>query len=124
MCGYLPVKASMYTSHLQSIIDILLHKYNPIEFYILDNEPLCFTINIRKGVISMPDISIHFTETEYKLVQQHIENKGLTVSQYIKAMLLEEIEDDYDVSIANEYIQEKDTMEFLSFDDATKEWTL
>ena len=72
----------------------------------------------------MPDISIHFTETEYKLVQQHIENKGLTVSQYIKAMLLEEIEDDYDVSIANEYIQEKDTMEFLSFDDATKEWTL
>jgi toxin-antitoxin system, antitoxin component, ribbon-helix-helix domain protein len=72
----------------------------------------------------MTNISIHLTESEYNLVRQHIENKGLTISQYIKVMLLEEIEDEYDVSIVNEYIQEKDTMAFLSFEDATKEWTL
>ena len=55
----------------------------------------------------MPTISIHFTEGEYKLVHQHIESKGLSISQYIKAMLLEEIEDEYDVSIINEYLEKK-----------------
>ena len=52
----------------------------------------------------MTNISIHLTESEYNLVRQHIENKGLNISQYIKAMLLEEIEDHYDVSIINEYL--------------------
>lgn len=72
----------------------------------------------------MTNISIHLTESEYKLVRQHIENKGLNISQYIKAMLLEEIEDHYDVSIINEYLQEKDSMKFLTFEEATKEWDI
>lgn len=72
----------------------------------------------------MPTISIHLTESEYDLVRQHIENKGLTISQYIKAMLLEEIEDEYDVSIVNEYIQEKDSMEFLTLEESSKEWNI
>ena len=72
----------------------------------------------------MPTISIYFTESEYNLVRQHLENKGLTISQYIKAMLLEEIEDEYDVSIVNEYLEEIDSMELLPFEDATKEWDI
>lgn len=72
----------------------------------------------------MTDISIHLTESEYNLVRQHIENKGLNISQYIKAMLFEEIEDDYDVSIINEYLQEKDSIKFLTFEEATKEWDI
>ena len=72
----------------------------------------------------MPNISIHFTKSEYNLVRQHIESKGLTISQYMKAMLLEEIEDEYDVSIVNEYIQEKDTMEFLTLEESSKEWDI
>lgn len=72
----------------------------------------------------MPTISIHLTESEYKLVHQYIESKGLTISQYIKAMLLEEIEDEYDVSIVNEYIQEKDSMEFLTLEESSKEWDI
>ena len=72
----------------------------------------------------MTDISIHLTESEYNLVRQHIENKALSISQYIKAMLLEEIEDEYDISIVNEYLEEKDSMEFLTFEDATKEWDI
>lgn len=72
----------------------------------------------------MTNISIHLTESEYNLVRQHIENKGLSISQYIKAMLFEEIEDDYDVSIINEYLQEKDSMKFLTFEEATKEWDI
>ena len=72
----------------------------------------------------MPTISIHLTESEYKLVHQYIESKGLTISQYIKAMLLEEIEDEYDVSIVNEYIQEKDSMKFLTLEESSKEWDI
>ena len=72
----------------------------------------------------MTDISIRLTEREYNLVRQHIENKGLTISQYIKAMLLEEIEDEYDVSIINEYIQEKDSMKFLTLEESSKEWDI
>ena len=72
----------------------------------------------------MPTISIHFTEGEYKLVHQHIESKGLSISQYIKAMLLEEIEDEYDVSIINEYLEKKDSMELLPFEEAIKEWNI
>ena len=72
----------------------------------------------------MPTISIHLTESEYNLVRQHIENKGLTISQYIKAMLLEEIEDEYDVSIVNKYIQENGSMKFLLFEEAIKEWNI
>lgn len=72
----------------------------------------------------MTNISIHLTESEYNLVRQHIENKGLNISQYIKAMLFEEIEDDYDVSIINEYLQEKDSIKFLTFEEATKEWNI
>ena len=70
----------------------------------------------------MPTMSIHLTESEYKMVQQHIKRKGLTISQYIKAMLLEEIEDEHDISIVNEYIQEKDSMEFLTLEESSKEW--
>ena len=72
----------------------------------------------------MPTISIHLTESEYNLVRQRIESKGLTISQYMKAMLLEEIEDEYDVSIVNEYIQEKNTMEFLTLEESSKEWDI
>ena len=72
----------------------------------------------------MPTISIHLTESEYNLVRQHIESKGLTISQYIKAMLLEEIENEYDVSIVNKYIQENSSMKFLPFEEAIKEWNI
>lgn len=72
----------------------------------------------------MPTISVHFSESEYKLVSQHVKSKGMNISQYIKAMLLEEIEDEYDVSIVNEYIQEKDSMEFLTLEESSKEWNI
>ena len=72
----------------------------------------------------MPSISVYFSENEYYLVNQHVKSKGLTISQYIKTMLLEEIEDKYDVSIVNAYIQEKDSMKFLTFEEACKEWDL
>ena len=72
----------------------------------------------------MPTISIRFSENEYNLVSQYVESKGVTISQYIKEILLEEIEDEYDATIANTYVQEKDSMECLTFEEASKEWSL
>ena len=72
----------------------------------------------------MPTISIRFSENEYTLVSQYVESKGVTISQYIKEILLEEIEDEYDATIANTYVQEKDSMECLTFEEASKEWSL
>ena len=72
----------------------------------------------------MPTISVYFSESEYNLVSQHVKSKRLTISQYIKTILLEEIEDEYDVSIVNEYLQEKDSMKFLPFKEAIKEWNI
>ena len=72
----------------------------------------------------MPSISIYFSENEYYLVNQHVKSKGLTISQYIKAMLFEEIENEYDVSIVNEYLEERDSMELLQFAEAIKEWDI
>lgn len=72
----------------------------------------------------MPTISIYFSESEYNLVSQYIKSKGLTISQYIKAMLLEEIEGEYDATIVNIYVQEKDSMECLTFKESSKEWEL
>ena len=69
----------------------------------------------------MPSISVYFSENEYYLVNQPVKSKGLTISQYIKALLLEEIENEYDVSIVNEYIQENSSMKFLAFEEAIKE---
>ena len=88
---YLSVKVSTYIFHLQTIIGIYLYKYNTFEFYVLDNIPNCSTITIRKGVISMPTISVYFSENEYNLASQHAKSKGMTISQYIKVILLEEI---------------------------------
>lgn len=72
----------------------------------------------------MPTISVHSSESEYNLVSQYVESKGLTFSQYIKSILLEEIKDEYDVSIVNTYVQEKDSMEYLTFEESSKEWDL
>lgn len=72
----------------------------------------------------MPTISVHSSESEYNLVSQYVESKGLTISQYIKSILLEEIKDEYDVSIVNTYVQEKDSMEYLTFEESSKEWDL
>lgn len=72
----------------------------------------------------MAVISVRFNEAEDKIIRQYIESKGENISQYIKTMLLERIEDEYDVSIVNEYLEKKDSMELLPFEDATKEWNI
>ena len=72
----------------------------------------------------MPSISVYFSENEYYLVNQHVKRKGLPISQYIKTMLLEEIEGEYDISTVNEYIQEKDSLEFLTLEESSKEWNI
>lgn len=72
----------------------------------------------------MSVISIRLNENEEKVIKKYIEAKGLSVSQYIKDLIFEKIEDEYDLEVIQEYVKSKDegTLELISFEEASKEW--
>ena len=62
-------------------------------------------------------ISIRFNDDEEKIVKKFVESKGFTVSQYIKNLIIEQIEDEYDFEICKEYLKakEKGRLELVSY---------
>ena len=68
-------------------------------------------------------ISIRFNDVEEKIVKKFVESKGFTVSQYIKNLIIEQIEDEYDFEICKEYLKAKEEgrLELVSYEDAMKE---
>ena len=53
-------------------------------------------------------ISIRFNDDEEKIVKKVVESKGFTVSQYIKNLIIEQIEDEYDLEICKEYLKARE----------------
>lgn len=74
----------------------------------------------------MSVISIRFNNEEERLIKEYIESKGFTVSQYIKDLLFQQIEEEYDLEIVQEYLKEKEagTLNLISFEEAVKEWDI
>lgn len=74
----------------------------------------------------MSVISIKFNEEEEKVIKKFIESKGFSVSQYIKDLIFEKIEDEYDLEIYKEYLKEKEEGKLVTipFEEAAKEWDL
>lgn len=74
----------------------------------------------------MSVISIRFNNEEEKIIKKYIETKGTNVSQYIKDLLFQQIEDEYDLKIVQEYLKEKEagTLNLISFEEAVKEWDI
>lgn len=72
----------------------------------------------------MPVISIRLNDNEEKLIKNFIESKGTTISQYIKDILMEKIEDEYDLAICEEYLKDKANgdLKLIPFEEAVKEW--
>ena len=68
-------------------------------------------------------ISIRFNDVEEKIVKKFVESKGFTVSQYIKNLIIEQIEDEYDFEICKEYLKAKEEgrLELVSYEDTMKE---
>lgn len=74
----------------------------------------------------MSVISIRFNNEEEKIIKKYIETKGTNISQYIKDLLFQQIEDEYDLKIVQEYLKEKEagTLNLISFEEAVKEWDI
>ena len=54
----------------------------------------------------MSVVSIRFNDEEEKVIKKFIESKGFSVSQYIKDLIFEKIEDEYDIKVGEEAYKE------------------
>ena len=59
-------------------------------------------------------ITIRLDEIEKDIIQNCANSKGLTMSEFMKKVVLDYIEDEYDLKIYKEYLKEKDTLKTYS----------
>ena len=55
-------------------------------------------------------ITIRLDEIEKEVIKNYVNNKSLTISEFIKKIILDYIEDEYDLKIYKEYLKEKATI--------------
>lgn len=74
----------------------------------------------------MSVVSIRFNDEEEEIVKNYIKSKGTNLSQYIKNIIFEKIEEEYDLKIVQEYLKTKSegTLNFIPFEEAIKEWDI
>ena len=68
--------------------------------------------------------SIRFNDEEEEIVKNYVKSKGTNLSQYIKNIIFEKIEEEYDLKLVQEYIKAKseETLNLIPFEEAVKEW--
>ena len=59
-------------------------------------------------------VTLRLDETEKTIIQNYANSKGLTMSEFMKKVVLDYIEDEYDLKIYKEYLKEKDTLKTYS----------
>ena len=74
----------------------------------------------------MSVVSIRFNDDEEEILKNYVKSKGLNLSQYIKNIIFEKIEEEYDLKSVQEYLKEKSegTLNLIPFEEATKEWDI
>ena len=74
----------------------------------------------------MSVISIRFNDEEEEIVKNYVKSKGTNLSQYIKNIIFEKIEEEYDLKLVQEYLKAKseDTLNLIPFEEAVKEWDI
>ncbi|EFG29069.1 type II toxin-antitoxin system RelB family antitoxin [Fusobacterium periodonticum] len=72
----------------------------------------------------MSVVSIRFNDEEEEIVKNYVKSKGTNLSQYIKNIIFERIEEEYDLKLVQEYIKAKseETLNLIPFEEAVKEW--
>ena len=72
----------------------------------------------------MSVVSIRFNDEEEEILKNYVKSKGLNLSQYIKNIIFEKIEEEYDLKSVQEYLKEKSegTLNLIPFEEAIKEW--
>ena len=53
-------------------------------------------------------ITIRLDEIEKEVIKNYVNNKSLTISEFMKKIILDYIEDEYDLKIYKEYLKEKE----------------
>ena len=74
----------------------------------------------------MSVVSIRFNDEEEKILKNYVKSKGLNLSQYIKNIIFEKIEEEYDLKSVQEYLKAKSegTLNLIPFEEAIKEWDI
>ena len=74
----------------------------------------------------MSVVSIRFNDDEEEILKNYVKSKGLNLSQYIKNIIFEKIEEEYDLKSVQEYLKAKSegTLNLIPFEEAIKEWNL
>ena len=72
----------------------------------------------------MSVVSIRFNDEEEEIVKNYVKSKGTNLSQYIKNIIFEKIEEEYDLNLVQEYLKAKseETLNLIPFEEAVKEW--
>ena len=53
-------------------------------------------------------VTLKLDETEKAIIQNCANSKGLTMSEFMKKVVLDYIEDEYDLKVYKEYLKEKE----------------
>ena len=53
-------------------------------------------------------VILRLDETEKAIIQDYASSKGMTMSEFMKKVVLDYIEDEYDLKIYKEYLKEKE----------------
>ena len=74
----------------------------------------------------MSVVSIRFNDDEEEILKNYVKSKGLSLSQYIKNIIFEKIEEEYDLKSVQEYLKAKSegTLNLIPFEKAIKEWDI
>lgn len=74
----------------------------------------------------MSVVSIRFNDEEEEIVKNYVKSKRTNLSQYIKNIIFEKIEEEYDLKIVQEYLKAKseETLNLIPFEEAIKEWDI
>jgi len=60
-------------------------------------------------------ITIRLDEIEKEVIKNYVNNKSLTISEFIKKIILDYIEDEYDLKVYKEYLKEKENGPFKTY---------
>ena len=73
----------------------------------------------------MSVVSIRFNDEE-EIVKNYVKSKGTNLSQYIKKIIFEKIEEEYDLKLVQEYLKAKSegTLNLIPFEEVVKEWDI
>ena len=74
----------------------------------------------------MSVVSIRCNDEEEEIVKNYVKSKGTNLSQYIKNIIFEKIEEEYDLKLVQEYLKAKseETLNLIPFEEAIKEWDI